>query len=161
MNLKLVSDIRAIAAAGVAAVFVSTPSLAEVRADVVERIKPVGQVVVEGTAQPAQETPAAPAAAPTAAAPAPAAPAEPQSPGAALYAAKGCAACHGPDGKSPIMPTYPKVTAMPAQYIVNQMKDIKSGARNNGQAAVMKGIMAAVSDDDMTTIAGWLSEQPR
>ncbi|MCW8847465.1 MAG: c-type cytochrome, partial [Sedimenticola sp.] len=100
---------------------------------------------------------AAPAAAAT---PAPAA-APSSDPGAALYTSKGCSACHGAEGKAPIMTTYPKVASLPEPYIVNQMKDIKSGARNNGQTAAMKGIMASVSDDDIKAIAGWLSKIPR
>ncbi len=31
--------------------------------------------------------------------------------GAALYASKGCAACHGADANTPIMPAYPKLGA--------------------------------------------------
>ena len=58
--------------------------------------------------------------------------------GAATYAAKGCAACHGADAKSPIMPQYPKIAGQGKEYITQQMTDIKSGARNNGQTAVMK-----------------------
>ncbi len=61
----------------------------------------------------------------------------------------------------PIMPAYPKVSSLPAKYLVNQLKDIKSGARANGQSAVMKGIMAAVSEDDMQKIAEYLSAIPR
>ena len=37
------------------------------------------------------------------------------------------------------------------------MKDIKSGARANGQTAAMKGIMHLVSDAEIETIAAWLS----
>ena len=79
--------------------------------------------------------------------------------GAALYQAKGCAACHGADAKTPIMPVYPKLAGQNAQYAFNQMKDIKSGARNNGQTAVMKGIVAGISDEDLQAIAEWLSTQ--
>ena len=39
----------------------------------------------------------------------------------------------------------------------NQMMDIKSGARNNGQTAAMKGIMAMVSPEEAKAIADWLS----
>ncbi len=79
--------------------------------------------------------------------------------GAELYAAKGCSACHGADAKSPIAPSYPKLAGQNAEYLLAQMKDIKSGARANGQAVVMKGIVAGVSDDDMKTIADWLATQ--
>lgn len=79
--------------------------------------------------------------------------------GAALYAAKGCAACHGADAKTPIMPIYPKLAGQNAQYAMNQMKDIKSGARNNGQTAAMKAIVMGVSDEELQAIADWLAAQ--
>lgn len=79
--------------------------------------------------------------------------------GAALYASKGCAACHGADGKTPIMPIYPKLAGQNAQYALNQMKDIKSGARNNGQTAAMKGIVMSVSEEELQAIAEWLAAQ--
>ncbi len=79
--------------------------------------------------------------------------------GAALYTSKGCAACHGADAKTPIMPTYPKLAGQNAQYAMNQMKDIKSGARNNGQTAVMKAIVMSVSDEDLQAISEWLATQ--
>ncbi len=77
--------------------------------------------------------------------------------GAALYQTKGCLACHGMDAKTPLMPIYPKLAGQNKDYAIAQMKDIKSGARNNGQTAVMKGIMAEVSDAEMAAIAEWLS----
>ncbi|MCB1763997.1 MAG: c-type cytochrome [Gammaproteobacteria bacterium] len=74
-----------------------------------------------------------------------------------LYKQKACFSCHGADAKTPIMPLYPKLAGQNAQYALNQMLDIKSGKRANGQAAVMKGIVAGVSDDDLKAIAEWLS----
>jgi len=117
----------------------------------------------------AKAAPAAPAPAPVAKAdPAPAAkaavapaaaPAASGGDGAALYATKGCAACHGPDGKKTLLPVYPKVAGLPAKYSVNQMKDIKSGARSNGQSVAMKGIVMGIDDKDLKTIAEWLATQ--
>jgi cytochrome c len=77
--------------------------------------------------------------------------------GAALYKVKTCWACHGKDANTPIMPTYPKLAGQNADYAYNQMVDIKSGARSNGQSAAMKGVMHLVSDEEMRTIADWLS----
>jgi len=77
--------------------------------------------------------------------------------GAALYKTKTCIACHGADGKAPILPTYPKVAGQNEGYILNQMKDIKSGARNNGQTAAMKGVMHLVTDEEMAAIAKYLA----
>jgi len=41
----------------------------------------------------------------------------------------------------------------------NQMKDIKSGARSNGQTAAMKGVMGLVNDEEMRVLADWLAAQ--
>jgi cytochrome c len=76
--------------------------------------------------------------------------------GAALYKSKTCVACHGKDAKTPIMPTYPKLAGQNPEYLFNQMKDIKSGARSNGMTAAMKGVMPVVSEEDMRAIANWL-----
>ena len=57
--------------------------------------------------------------------------------GAALYKDKTCNACHGPTGNKPLMPNYPKVAGQNAAYMEQQMKDIKSGARNNASATTM------------------------
>ena len=74
-----------------------------------------------------------------------------------LYTAKGCTACHGADAKSPIMPQYPKIAGQGKEYLIQQLTDIKSGARNNGQTAVMKGIIASVSEDEIKALAEYLS----
>ena len=77
--------------------------------------------------------------------------------GATLFKIKTCWACHGKDAKTPIMPVYPKLAGQNADYAYNQMVDIKSGARSNGQSAAMKGVMHLVSDEEMRIIADWLS----
>ncbi len=77
--------------------------------------------------------------------------------GAATYTAKGCGSCHGADAKTPIMPLYPKIAGQSKEYIAQQMKDIKSGARNNGQTAAMKGIMAGVSEEEIAVLAEYIS----
>jgi cytochrome c len=76
--------------------------------------------------------------------------------GAELYAKKTCVACHGKDANTPILPVYPKLAGQNPDYAYNQMKDIQSGARNNGQTVAMKAIMHLVSDEEMRTIANWL-----
>jgi cytochrome c len=78
--------------------------------------------------------------------------------GAALYKDKTCNACHGPTGNKPLMPNYPKIAGQNAAYIEAQMKDIKSGARNNGQTAAMKGVMHLVNDEEIKALADYLSK---
>jgi len=77
--------------------------------------------------------------------------------GAELFLKKTCVACHGKDANTPILPIYPKLAGQNADYAYNQMKDIASGARANGQTAAMKGIMHLVSDEELRAIADWLA----
>jgi len=79
--------------------------------------------------------------------------------GQTLYSQKGCVACHGNAGKEPIMPNYPMLAGQNKAYLIEQMKDIKSGARSNGQASVMKPMIANVTDDEIKAIAEYLSGQ--
>lgn len=78
--------------------------------------------------------------------------------GASLYKTKTCIACHGPEGRSPIMPNYPKLAGQNKAYLLQQMKDIKTGARSNGNSAAMKGVMHLVSDEEMEALAEYLSK---
>ena len=77
--------------------------------------------------------------------------------GANLFKTKTCWSCHGKDANTPIMPVYPRLAGQNADYAFNQMKDIKSGARSNGQSAAMKGVMSLVNDEEMRAIADWLA----
>jgi cytochrome c len=77
--------------------------------------------------------------------------------GEKLYQTKTCSTCHGKDGKSPIMPMYPKIAGQNQAYTLQQLKDIKSGARNNGQTAAMKGVMHLVSDDEMQALSEYIA----
>ena len=79
--------------------------------------------------------------------------------GAGLFESKPCWACHGKDANTPIMPIYPAIAGQNADYIVNQMKDIKSGARSNGQSVIMMGIMVMVTEEEMRAIADWVATQ--
>lgn len=81
--------------------------------------------------------------------------------GGALYknpAKGGCSACHGADAKKPLLNSYPKLAGQNEAYLLQQLKDIKSGKRNNGMTAAMKGIMHMVNDEEMAAIAKYLSE---
>ncbi len=142
----MVSCFKSVGILSLVALFGYGTVSAETRPDVVERIKPVGTVVVDAQAS-----------ATAAAAGALAAPAKPVIEGEALYQAKGCGACHGADGIKTVLPVYPKLVGLPVKYAVNQMKDIKSGARSNGLSVAMKGIVAGVTEEEMVKIAEWLS----
>ena len=78
--------------------------------------------------------------------------------GAALYMDKTCNACHGAKGNKTLMPNYPKIAGQNAAYLEQQIKDIKSGARNNGQTAAMKGVMHLVNDEEIKVLADYISK---
>jgi cytochrome c len=83
---------------------------------------------------------------------------EPSAPdGATLYRERTCIACHGPDAKTPILPEYPKTAGQSAAYTFQQMKDIKSGARSNGNTAAMRGVMHLVTEEEMKVLADYLA----
>ena len=77
--------------------------------------------------------------------------------GEKLYQTKTCATCHGKDGKTPILPMYPKIAGQNKEYSLQQMIDIKSGTRSNGQSAAMKGVMHLVSDEEMQALAEYIA----
>lgn len=78
--------------------------------------------------------------------------------GKALFADKGCVACHGEDAKTPLEAGYPRLAGQNADYMFVQMKDIKSGARANGLSVdTMKPILDEVSEDEMRALADYLA----
>ena len=86
---------------------------------------------------------------------APAASAKPDlAKGEAAYGAV-CAACHAADGNSST-PVNPKLAQQHPEYLLKQLQEFKSGKRAN---AVMSGMVAALSDDDMRNIAFWLASK--
>lgn len=77
--------------------------------------------------------------------------------GERLYAEHACATCHGPTGNEPVSPTYPKIAGQNREYLIRQINDIKSGARDNGQSAAMGVLTANLGEDDIVAIADFLS----
>ena len=66
-----------------------------------------------------------------------------------------CAACHGADGNSAVT-VNPKLAQQHPEYLVKQLQEFKSGKRAN---AIMMGMSAALSEQDMKNIAAWLATQ--
>lgn len=72
-------------------------------------------------------------------------------PAAGQAKATQCAACHGVDGVS-FIPTYPNLNGQKAAYLVKQMKDFRSGVR---QDPVMAAQAQALSDEDIDNLAAY------
>lgn len=66
-----------------------------------------------------------------------------------------CLACHNADGNS-IIPMYPKVAGQHPQYLVKQLNDFRSGAR---EEPVMQAFAAALSDEDIRNLSWWSYQQ--
>ena len=77
--------------------------------------------------------------------------------GAALYQQRTCIACHGVDARTPILPEYPKIAGQNEAYIARQIRDIKSGARNNANTPAMAGVLHLVSEAEIDVLAKYIS----
>lgn len=71
--------------------------------------------------------------------------------------AASCAGCHGEDGNS-VSPEWPKLAGQGEAYIIKQLTNFKSGARQN---AIMNGMAAALSEQDMADVAAFFASQKR
>ena len=66
-----------------------------------------------------------------------------------------CSGCHGADGNS-MIPSFPELAGQGEVYLVNQLKDIRDGARNVPQ---MMGILTGRTDQDLADMAAFYSTQ--
>jgi len=71
-------------------------------------------------------------------------------PAAGKAKAVACAACHGANGQG--VPPNSALTGRTEDEMLQAMKDYKSGKRAN---AVMKGMTAGLSDQDMANLAAY------
>ena len=64
-----------------------------------------------------------------------------------------CVTCHGLDGVG-IDATYPKLAGQYADYLMQALKDYRSGARKN---AIMAGFAATLTDEDIANVSVYYS----
>ena len=73
-----------------------------------------------------------------------------------------CAACHGPDGNSPV-DMYPKIAGQHAPYLYKQLRQYKQGMETGGKQgrnnSIMFGMVASLSDQDMKDLAAYFASQ--
>ncbi len=67
-----------------------------------------------------------------------------------------CAGCHGVNGVAAIA-EYPSLAGQGAPYLVKQLMEFKSGVRQN---AIMAGMVANLSEQDMQNLAAFYAEMP-
>lgn len=68
-----------------------------------------------------------------------------------------CAGCHGKDGITAILPSYPILAGQHKDYLSQALNDYKSGARQN---AIMSGIASTLSKDDIVNISAYFATMP-
>lgn len=66
-----------------------------------------------------------------------------------------CAACHGADGNG-VIALNPKLAGQHSDYLAKQLHDFKAGKR---ASAVMSGMAANLSDDDIKGLANYFAKQ--
>jgi len=67
-----------------------------------------------------------------------------------------CAGCHGINGKA-ANPAFPNLAGQNAAYLESALKAYKSGQRSGGQAGIMAGMAAPLSDADISNLAAYFS----
>ncbi len=67
-----------------------------------------------------------------------------------------CVACHGADGAKTVMDDYPILAGQRADYLVQALKDYKSGKRKN---PIMAGIITGVDEKDFEALAQFFANQ--
>jgi len=67
-----------------------------------------------------------------------------------------CGGCHGFDGNS-LIATYPKLAGQNEAYITKQVKDFKADSSRKNE--LMKGMVAALSDEDAADIGAYFQAQ--
>ncbi|HET7261138.1 MAG TPA: cytochrome c [Casimicrobiaceae bacterium] len=68
-----------------------------------------------------------------------------------------CQACHGMNGNS-TSPDYPRLGGQHEDYLVQALRDYKSGARKN---PIMNGFAATLSEQDIENVAAYFASQPQ
>jgi cytochrome c553 len=67
-----------------------------------------------------------------------------------------CAGCHGPTGAG-VPSQYPRIAGQFAEYVEAQLKAFRSGARANDPNAMMRGVVARMSDREIQAVAEYVA----
>jgi cytochrome c553 len=68
-----------------------------------------------------------------------------------------CSACHGPDGNTPIDPSYPKLAGQHREYLERTLLDYQAERRKN---PIMVGQAKALSREDVENLAAYYASLP-
>jgi cytochrome c553 len=77
--------------------------------------------------------------------------------GEKLASTGACGTCHGADFKG--VGDVPRLAGQHTVYLIRQLKDMQTGARKDKNVAVMKPIVANLSDREMVAVAAYLASR--
>ena len=66
-----------------------------------------------------------------------------------------CASCHGPAGDG-LPVKYPRLGGQHTEYVLNQLRQFRLGARANDEAKVMRTIAEKLTDQEMEAVADYI-----
>jgi cytochrome c len=78
--------------------------------------------------------------------------------GLGLYLKYNCQICHGEQGEGGVRKGFPVISGQDELYLIQQMKDIRDGVRESGQAKLMRPLVVELTDNEIRLIAIFLSE---
>ena len=68
-----------------------------------------------------------------------------------------CVACHGINGKGMSSAGFPALAGQNAGYLKSQLEKFRNGSRNNDTNAMMQGVAANLTDQEITALSQYMS----
>jgi cytochrome c553 len=68
-----------------------------------------------------------------------------------------CVACHGINGKGMPSAGFPALASQNAEYLKIQLEKFRDGSRNNDLNAMMQGVAANLTDEEITALSQYMS----
>jgi cytochrome c553 len=68
-----------------------------------------------------------------------------------------CSACHSPTGSGNAPAGFPALSGQHAEYTLQQLKDFRSGVRQNDSSAMMRSVVERLTDKELEALASYVS----
>lgn len=68
-----------------------------------------------------------------------------------------CVACHGINGKGMSSAGFPALASQNAEYLKSQLEKFRNGSRNNDLNAMMQGVAANLTDEEIAALSQYMS----
>jgi cytochrome c553 len=68
-----------------------------------------------------------------------------------------CSACHSPTGKGNAPAGFPSLSGQHAEYTLQQLKDFRSGVRQNDGGEMMRTVVERLTDKELEALASYVS----